>query len=159
MLSELSEIVVRKLKQKNLKLATAESCTGGMLAQYITSINGSSEVFEMGIVSYGNWVKEQELDVNSNSISSYGAVSEQVCREMAFGVLKKANSEISASITGIAGPSGGTAEKPVGTVYIAVATKQAIVCKHLNLSGDRRNIREQTVKQTLSLIKEVIDTL
>lgn len=159
MLSELSEIVVRKLKQKNLKLATAESCTGGMLAQYITSINGSSEVFEMGIVSYGNWVKEKELKVNPDLINTYGAVSEQVCKEMALGVLKKANSEISASITGIAGPSGGTPQKPVGTVYIAVATKQSIKCKHLTISGDRKSVREQTVKQILILIKEIIDTL
>lgn len=159
MLSELAESIVNKLSQRKLIIATAESCTGGMLAQYITSVSGSSDVFEYGVVTYANRIKEQELDVSHESLEAYGAVSEQVCKEMAVGVLNKSDANIGASITGIAGPGGGTPEKPVGTVYIAVATKEKTVCRRLALNGDRRKIRELTVKNILNLVKEIIDTM
>jgi len=159
MLNELAEDVVLKLYSKGLKIATAESCTGGMLAQYITSVNGSSNVFECGIVSYANRIKEQELFVSHESLQKYGAVSEQVCIEMAKGIMKKAEADIGVAITGIAGPTGGTSEKPVGTVHIVVYAQDKVNHKLLKLSGGRKDIREQTTKQVLNLVKEIIDTL
>lgn len=151
--------VVTQLAVKHLKIATAESCTGGMLAQYITGVSGASEVFEYGVVTYANAVKERELGVSTQSLLEHGAVSEQVCLQMAGGVMAKGKSDLGIGITGIAGPLGGTPEKPVGTVYICVASGAKKWGKKLELDGDRETIRHLTVKNTLKLLKEVIDTL
>lgn len=159
MISELAESVVSKLTVRHLKIATAESCTGGMISQFITSVEGSSKIFEYGVVAYADRVKAEELSVSEQSLENYGAVSEQVCVEMAEGVMTKAKADIGIAVTGIAGPGGGTAEKPVGTVHIAVCTKKQIRHKLLKLSGDRRDVRESTTKNVLNLLKEVIDTV
>lgn len=117
----LEQRVVSLLIEKNKKIATAESCTGGLLAKRITDISGSSLVFEMGTVTYANSVKELLLDVPHDMLAKYGAVSEPVARKMAEGIVKKSGADIGVGITGIAGPSGGTEEKPVGLIYIAIS--------------------------------------
>lgn len=159
MTTQLAQEIVDKLTDMKYTIATAESCTGGMVAQYITSVSGASSVFECGIIAYANRIKEQELSVSSDDLSKYGAVSEQVCKQMAQGIQRKANANIGVSVTGIAGPTGGTPEKPVGTVYIGVATISSVSCKLLSLKGNRDSIREQTVEQLFELILEVINAI
>jgi len=162
MLEKLSDIAdiarqtVQLLEKNSLKISTAESCTGGMVCQYITSISGSSSVIDLGIISYANHIKEQELGVSHNTLLKYGAVSLQVCNEMAKGIVEKASSDIGIAVTGIAGPTGGTPEKPVGTVHIAVASKTDIIHKKLSLKGDREQIREQTTLEVFMLIQEFL---
>ena len=117
----LEELVVSALKKAGKKLATAESCTGGMLAKRITDIPGSSAVFETGCVTYANCVKERLLGVPHETLATYGAVSEQTARAMAEGIVRESGADIGVGITGIAGPDGGTEEKPVGLVYIALS--------------------------------------
>ena len=117
----LEELVVSELKKAGKKLATAESCTGGMLAKRITDIPGSSAVFETGCVTYANCVKERLLGVPHETLVTYGAVSEQTARAMAEGIVRESGADIGVGITGIAGPDGGTEEKPVGLVYIALS--------------------------------------
>lgn len=159
MLYDIAEKVVNRMTTKKLTLSLAESCTGGLVSQSITSVSGSSYIFKGSVVSYSNELKETLIDVPHNIIEKYGAVSEAVSIAMAKGILAKSNSDIAGSVTGIAGPSGGTKEKPVGTVYITVATKEKTICKLLHLNGDRRNIREQSAKQLLTLIKETVDKI
>jgi PncC family amidohydrolase len=156
MISQLAQQLVNELAKRKLTIATAESCTGGMVAQYITSVSGASAVFDCGVIAYANRIKEQELSVCAEDLRQYGAVSEQVCRQMAEGVRKKANADIGVSVTGIAGPTGGTPEKPVGTVYIGVATADKTICKRLALQGDRDQIREQTVIKLFELVMEML---
>lgn len=119
-MENLEEVVVTELAKRKLQLACAESCTGGLLASRITDISGASEVFHMGVVTYANEIKTMLLDVPEETLKQYGAVSEQTARAMAEGVRKKSGAELGISITGIAGPGGGTAEKPVGLVYLAL---------------------------------------
>ena len=116
----LEQVVVNGLTEQRLHLATAESCTGGLLAKRITDVSGSSDVFEMGVVTYANRIKTLLIDVPEDILEQYGAVSEQVARAMAQGVRKRAGSDLGIGITGIAGPNGGTKEKPVGLIYIAI---------------------------------------
>lgn len=158
-LNTLAAEVVTNLKTKNLKIATAESCTGGMLAQYITSIAGASQVFEYGIVTYANVIKEHELAVNPQTLETHGAVSEQVCLQMAKGAMVNSGSDLGIGITGIAGPTGGTPDKPIGTVYICITNGDKNWGEKLALKGARETIRQETVENTLKLLKEVIDTL
>lgn len=120
-IESLENCVVKLLSEKGKKLATAESCTGGLLAKRITDISGSSEVFEMGAVTYANSIKELLLDVPHDMLEQYGAVSEPVAKAMAEGIVKKSGADIGIGITGIAGPGGGTEEKPVGLIYIALS--------------------------------------
>ena len=120
----LEETVVRALGEKHMTIATAESCTGGLLAKRITDIPGSSDVFEMGAVTYANRIKEMVLGVRPETLERFGAVSEETAREMAEGIRRAAGSDIGIGITGVAGPGGGTKEKPVGLVYIAMSTPQ-----------------------------------
>lgn len=159
MLYELSQSVVTKLQRAGLNLTLAESCTGGMVSHYITQISGASSVYEGGVVAYSNAFKVLSLEVPQEMLDKYGAVSEQVARAMAAGLLKKSGSDISGSVTGIAGPDGGTPEKPIGTVHIAVATKDKISHRKLNLKGGRKEIQEQSAKQLFNLIKETIDNM
>jgi len=150
--------LIKILRDKKLKIATAESCTGGLLAKKITDVSGASEVFDMGIVSYANRIKNEFLDVQNAVLDTVGAVSEETARQMAIGVTKLAKSDIGVGITGIAGPTGGTEEKPVGLVYISVyleKDKKSIVKKIL-LDGNREEIREQT---TNIVIDEVVKLL
>ena len=150
--------LVKKLCDKSLTIATAESCTGGLLAKKITDVSGSSKIFEMGIVSYANRIKNEFLEVTNETLESVGAVSEETATQMAIGVTKLAKSDIGIGITGIAGPTGGTLEKPVGLVYFGVYFKSEdkLVVKKLMLDGNREEIREQT---TEIVINEVLNNL
>ncbi len=160
---QLADIVVSRLSSKNLQIATAESCTGGMLASYITSISGSSNVFEYGIISYANRIKQSELDVPTEDLIKFGAVSEQVAISMADSVRIKSNADLGISTTGIAGPTGGTKEKPVGTVHIAVSTNAKTYHQKLELlaecGNDRDLIRKTTVNRVFNLVLQLLDKI
>ena len=134
---------------KGLTLATAESCTGGLVAAAVTAIAGSSAVFQGGLIAYSNEVKSSLLGVKKDTLSNHGAVSAEVAREMAEGALGLFKTTVAIATTGIAGPSGGTINKPVGTVWIAVAGINGTRAKLLHLSGNRHEIQEQTVDLAL----------
>ena len=139
------------LKEKKIKIATAESCTGGGVAQALTDIAGSSAWFDRGFVSYSNPAKVQMLQVKQGSLDEKGAVSKQVAIEMAEGALVNSDADLAVSVTGIAGPTGGSDEKPVGTVYIACKIKgKNSLCKKYLFSGNRQLIRQQTIQHALS---------
>ena len=149
-LLKLSAELGTALKSRGWTLALAESCTGGWVAQCITAIAGSSDWFDRGFVTYSNGAKIEMLGVTENTLSQHSAVSEQTAREMALGALKHSHASIAAAITGIAGPDGGTQEKPVGTVCFAWATANGdikTVTKHL--LGDRKEVRRVSVKTAL----------
>ena len=144
------------LKRKKLKLAVAESCTGGLLASSITSINGASKIFNLGLVTYSNQAKIKILKVNKNIIKKYGAVSHQCCLAMVNNLSKISKANINVSITGIAGPRGGTVQKPVGLVYIGVKKGKKIqIIKCLFKNKKRSSIQKATVKKTLDLILRI----
>jgi len=147
----------RALKKHGLMLATAESCTGGWAAQMITSVSGSSEWFERGFVSYTNLAKREMLGVKTAILSRFGAVSEQTARAMAEGALLHSHAQVAFAITGIAGPSGGTPEKPVGTVCFAWAGKKrdSNSAKHV-FTGDREAVRRQAVAVAFQGLLEFI---
>ncbi len=149
----LAEQVFQKLSVHGLKLATAESCTGGMVAAAITNIAGSSAIFDRGFVTYSNEAKSDMLSVPPDMILEFGAVSEEVARAMAEGALKHSAADISVAITGIAGPGGGSAEKPVGLVHFAVATRDVTEAK-VQLFGSltRNEIRERAVHFALDMV-------
>ncbi len=119
----LPRLLISRLEQKGMKVAVAESCTGGLISKLLTDEPGVSEVYDCGICSYANCIKEKILGVNADTLKSYGAVSPQVAAQMAQGVRTLANADLGLSTTGIAGPTGGSAEKPVGTVFIGISTK------------------------------------
>ena len=146
-LLELAEQLGRSLKSKGEKIATAESCTGGWIAQIITEVPGSSAWFDRGFVTYSNLAKVQMLAVKPETLEKFGAVSAETAIEMVNGALANSDADCAIAVTGIAGPDGGTSEKPVGTVYIAWKSKSKgskVIKKQL--SGDRHQIRAQTVK-------------
>lgn len=145
-----------KLKKNGLKIATAESCTGGLLAHTLTNISGSSEYFEMGIISYSNQSKIEVLDVPFEIIEKHGAVSKEVAKAMAIGIKNKAGTNIGISTTGIAGPTGGTLEKPVGLVYIGIAGIKDIDIKKFLFSGNRLQNKRSTCTEALKMILENI---
>lgn len=147
MLNDLSARLVQTLLQKNLEIAHAESCTGGLLSKCITDQAGSSAVFQCGVVSYSGRIKHELLGVSRETLRAYGEVSEQTALEMANGIRKVAGSDIGVGITGIAGPGGGTAEKPVGLVYFAVSYQDTCEAVRLELYDlkTRKEIREKTV--------------
>lgn len=145
------------LKQKGWKLALAESCTGGMAAACVTAIPGSSAWFERGFVTYSNAAKIELLDVCPQTLEQYGAVSEETAREMALGALKHSHADIAAAITGIAGPDGGTAEKPVGMVCFAwVDRSGAVLSKTCNFFGERHNVRKAAVATLLDQVRSLL---
>ena len=137
-----------------LTLALAESCTGGMIAARVTDVPGCSAWFKGGIVAYSNEVKQQLLQVSGTLLEQYGAVSEAVARGMAEGVRRIVGSDLSLAVTGIAGPDGGTSEKPVGTVYIALADQGGCEVIRCHFDGDRAAIRQQTVEKGLLMLKK-----
>lgn len=142
---ELSRRVGRALAARQLLLVTAESCTGGLVAEWITRVPGSSGWFDRGLVTYSNAAKTELLDVKPATLKRYGAVSEQTASEMAAGALQNSRADLAVAITGIAGPEGGTPDKPVGTVCLAWADRTGdIVSVRLLLNGDRRLIRRDT---------------
>ena len=157
----LQTAAVRALREKGLRVATAESCTGGYLSKRLTDVPGSSEVFHCGIVSYANEVKEQLLGVRHETLMQYGAVSEQTAREMAEGVRRISGADIGIGITGIAGPDGGSEEKPVGLVYIGVSSEKRSDVVELRLSrnyrsGNREFIRYLASSNALSQILRTV---
>ena len=149
--------IIKILKKKKLKIAFAESCTGGLLSSTITSINGSSKVFTMGLVTYSNQSKNIILKVPNKILKKYGAVSEQCCLTMVKNLGKISKSDICLSITGIAGPAGGTQKKPVGLVFIGVKKRNKINVKKCLFKNKGRNyIRKCTVNSSLRLILNFI---
>ena len=150
---------VELLKSKKLKLATAESCTGGLISKRITDVSGSSEVFEGGVVSYSNRFKENVLGVSRETLKKYGAVSRETAREMVKGVLSLTKANIAVAVTGIAGPSSDDTNKPVGLVYIAVSDGKSTIVKKLlnNFTGDvREQNRNISADTALEMIMEAI---
>ncbi|MFL2889358.1 MAG: CinA family protein [Pelagibacteraceae bacterium] len=149
----LNKKIVSILKRKKLKIAIAESCTGGMLSSSLTSISGASNIFTMGLVTYSNQAKISILKVPKKIIQKYGAVSIQCCLSMANNLNKISKSKICVSITGIAGPRGGTKQKPVGLVYIGIKNgKKLIIDKNQFRDNGRISIQKATVKKALNLI-------
>ena len=145
--------LIKLLIKKKLKISFAESCTGGLLASSITSISGASKIFSLGLITYSNQAKIKVLKVNKNIIRKYGAVSRQCCSAMVKNLSKISKSNINVSITGIAGPKGGTKEKPVGLVYIGVKKGNKIqVNKCLFKAKNRSLIQKATVRKALNLI-------
>ena len=141
------------LRERGLKITTAESCTGGMIASSITDVPGSSDVFGRGFVTYSNEAKIDLLGVKLETLEKFGAVSEQTVREMVQGALANSNADIAIATTGIAGPGGGTEEKPVGLVYIGISRYSDIRIIKLHLSGNRQQVRKETVERVLQLIE------
>lgn len=137
------------LCKKNAKLTTAESCTGGAISEAITSVSGSSQWFEFGFVTYANSAKRQLLGVSEETLEQYGAVSEQVVKQMAQGAIKQSEADYAIAVSGVAGPDGGTEEKPVGTVWVCWQTPSQIWTHKLVLSGDRQAVRTEAVKKSL----------
>jgi nicotinamide-nucleotide amidase len=144
------------LKQKNYTIATAESCTGGLIAHSLTNISGSSDYFQRGIVSYSNEAKIELLDVSEDLLIKYGAVSIQVAQAMAESVRIKSNVDIGLSTTGIAGPTGGTNEKPVGLVYISISTFDETMVQKFEFSGDRLRNKESTCNAALQMLLNIL---
>ena len=149
--------LVKILTKKKLKIAFAESCTGGMLASKLTSVNGASKVFGLGFVTYSNYAKINVLRVSKKTIQIYGAVSPQCCEAMVKNLAKISKAQINVSITGIAGPNGGTKTKPVGLVYIGVKKKnKLLITKNLFKQKKRLDIQKATVKKTLEIVKSLL---
>lgn len=154
----LEEVVVRELAKRKWTLASAESCTGGLLATRITDISGASEVFHMGVVTYANEIKTLLLDVPAETLKQYGAVSEQTARAMAEGVRAKSGSALGVGITGIAGPGGGTVEKPVGLIYIALCDGEKTVVRRMdgNSMKGREYLRYLAVSNALDMVRRFL---
>lgn len=164
-IDKLAVNVVKLLSETGRKAATAESCTGGLVSAAITSVSGSSEVFEMGVCSYANRIKKKALNVSAEALENYGAVSEQVAMEMAAGVMIISGSDFGVSTTGIAGPTGGSGEKPVGTVWIGVCSKDSCRAERFLFGTDdcpdsmteREYIRRQAACKALEMLRDEIE--
>lgn len=154
----IEEAVIEKLKEKHMKVATAESCTGGLIAKRITDVPGVSEVFDCGIISYANEIKHRVLGVSEDDLNKYGAVSEPVARQMAQGALKVSGADIAVSVTGIAGPDSDSTNKPVGLVYIGLADRDNVWVRELRTSRkDRSYNRYVSASNALNMIRLYID--
>jgi nicotinamide-nucleotide amidase len=154
----LEEVVIDLLKEKKLKVSVAESCTGGLICNKLTNVPGASEVFDRGFIVYSNEAKMKLLGVPEQVLKEHGAVSSQTARFMAQGALSNSLSDIALSVTGIAGPGGGSETKPVGLVHIGIATKDNVESFEFRFSGDRLRIKEMTSKAALDILrKKIID--
>ena len=154
---ELVNVVANKLMERNISISSAESCTGGLFAAGMTDISGISQVFDRGIVTYSNEAKMQELGVKKATLEKYGAVSEETAREMAEGLHRVSGSDFCISVTGIAGPGGGSPEKPVGTVYVGAHYNGETHCKKLQIRNvNRKYIRSVTVLNMLDMVNKII---
>ena len=152
----LEKAVIDLLKEKDLKLSLAESLTGGMIAQRIVNVSGASEVFGYGFVTYSNKAKHKCLGVKKRTLKEQGAVSAKCAREMAKGACKASGADISISVTGLAGPGGGTKETPVGTVFMGCCYKGKAIAKEFHFTGNRMRIREQTTAHALAMLRDCI---
>lgn len=152
--------VLEACRARGLKVATAESCTGGLVAGALTEIAGSSDVVDRGFVTYSDEAKQQMLGVASETLRDHGAVSRQTAEEMARGAIAHSNAQVSVAITGVAGPGGGSAEKPVGLVHFAAASRSGALTHKEMRYGDigRSAVREQSVKQALAMLKEMAES-
>ena len=148
------EEVVGLLKEKKAMLATAESCTGGLLAATVVNVSGASECFYGGFVTYANAAKEQMIGVSHKTLEQYGAVSEETAEEMVRGTLLQTGADYAVATTGIAGPSGGTKEKPVGLVYIACGSENHVCVEENHFNGNREDIRKAAVQRGIELLME-----
>ena len=153
-----SEILFHNCLEKKLTITTAESCTGGMIASSIVSVSGSSAIFKSSVVTYSNEMKSKILNIPLTLINENGAVSKVIAYTMAYNVLDLMNSDISIAVTGIAGPGGGSKNKPVGLVHIGIGTKQNIVTKRYLFKGNRLKVRQETTLEALKLANEIIET-
>jgi nicotinamide-nucleotide amidase len=144
------------LFKNDLKLATAESCTGGMISAACTDLAGSSNWFERGFVTYSNEAKTELLGVDTALIEAHGAVSEQVARAMAFGAIRHSKAQVSVAVTGVAGPSGGSAAKPVGTVWFGFSVQGSLHSEMQHFAGDRAAVRQQTVLHALQTLTRLL---
>ena len=147
----------KKLIKKRLTISVAESCTGGLLAHNLTKLPNSSKYFEMGLITYSNQAKTEILKVNKKIIKKYGAVSDQCCKAMAQNLSKISRSKINVSITGVAGPGGGSKEKPVGLVYIGIKKGKKLLLKETKFKSKNRNlVQKLTVKEVIKLVLNII---
>ena len=153
--TDIAEVVLQKCRQQSIKLALAESCTGGMLGERLTNVSGSSDVFLGGVIAYDNEIKKSLLGVADSDLVRYGAVSEQVALQMAAGIRERMNADVGVSITGIAGPGGGSADKPVGLVWIAAHWKQG-TARRFHFGGDRTEIRQRAAQSALEMLRRTI---
>ena len=152
----LEKAVIDLLVANHLTVSTAESCTGGLVSARLINVPGASEVFKAGYVSYSNKIKRKLIGVKRSSLEKHGAVSSVVAKEMAKGAAMLSKADVVVSVTGIAGPDGGSAEKPVGLVYIGCQVKGETTVKEYHFKGDRNKIREASVSAALSLMRECI---
>ena len=158
LLIEKAERLIALAKDKKLTLGTAESCTGGLIGAMLTSVSGASAVFFGGIISYDNSVKEAVLGVKKETLLTVGAVSHDTAVQMAEGARRVLDTDLAVSVTGIAGPTGGTPTKPVGTVFIAVARRDGkTLCTENHFLGDRDAVRTQTVEKAITLLTEAVE--
>ena len=155
-MKKLERLIGKSLREQGLKLALAESCTGGLLSSMITDVAGSSDYFLGSVVAYDNGVKQTELGVKATTLKKYGAVSKETVLEMARGVRKRLQADISAAITGIAGPGGGSHEKPVGFVFIAVSKGRTTEVQRFVFKGGRKSIKKQSAEAALSMLAEAL---
>lgn len=156
---ELAERLVALLKEKGMTVSFAESCTGGLISKSITDVSGASSCFGYGFVTYANEAKMKLLGVWEDALEQFGAVSEPVAVLMSRGARKKSGSDIAVSVTGIAGPGGGSKEKPVGLVFISLSTKHGTICRKFNFSGSRDEIRNRTCEAAISMAVSYLENL
>ncbi|MEW6069072.1 MAG: CinA family protein [Candidatus Thermoplasmatota archaeon] len=156
-MASLEEEIGALLRKHSLKLAVAESCTGGLIANRITNISGSSDYFERGFVTYSIKAKQELLGVPLKTIEKFGVVSSQTALAMAEGARKRSKTDLGVGVTGIAGPTGGTPDKPVGLVYIALSYDKGNICKEFKFKADRIGIKERASDEALKLIKEYLE--
>jgi nicotinamide-nucleotide amidase len=152
----LAKVIGKLLTERQMTLAVCESCTGGMLGSVITSIPGSTEYFVGGIVAYSDFTKKKIVGVKASTLNRSGAVSANVAKEMALGVKRKLMSDIGIGITGIAGPTGGSREKPLGLVYIGLAMKGKVIVRRFLFKGGRQTVRRSACKEALGLLKKIL---
>jgi nicotinamide-nucleotide amidase len=159
-LYQLAEELGRSARAAGWRIVTAESCTAGWIAKALTDVPGSSQWVDSGYVTYSNSAKMRDVGVSARTLAEHGAVSEATVREMADGALRATGVEMAIAVSGIAGPDGGTAEKPVGTVWFAVATPEAqgpaAICEHRHFGGDREQVRRQSVEHALRLALKLL---
>jgi nicotinamide-nucleotide amidase len=153
--ADLAAVVLDRCRAMKLKLAVAESCTGGMLGERVTSVPGSSDVFLGGVIAYHNDIKKTLLGVRAEDLERYGAVSEEVALQMATGVRERTGADVGVSVTGIAGPGGGTPEKPVGLVWIAIHSSDA-KARRFHVVGDRAEIRQRAAQAALEMVRRTL---
>ena len=156
-LHQLTHRLAERLVTQKFRLATAESCTGGMIAAACTDLAGSSAWFERGFVTYSNEAKQELLGVGAEQIATHGAVSESVVRAMAEGALRHSRAQVAVAVTGVAGPGGGSLDKPVGTVWFGWATPAGVVCEMRRFPGNRQQVRQATVLHALSRLNELLN--